>query len=305
MHIMNHKQFCKVDSWMHENARPLDVAKWDHLFHGGSKQAIVDALCLYQNADGGMGHGLEADIQCPDSSAIATAEAIFQAYDYNLETDARWFRNLLAYLETTVRPIAKYWEDVPPAVMDHPHAPWWNYAPPTNTFSPNPCACIASALLRYGSEKQKALGEQVAKDCLNLLTGTGFCGDHDTLCQKVLVETLLTIRSPLVTPEVLASLKRRIRENTCLDPEQWSSYVFQPLDYVDSSTPPWYSALPAQAFEENIDYWLLTLQPEGFWKPNFDWGSNDAVARMVTKQWCGTITLKRARILHLFGRIEF
>lgn len=303
MYTLSKNAFQQMDAWIHENARPLDVAKWDHLFHGGTKDAIVTELCRYQNADGGMGHGLEADIQCPDSSAIATAEAIFQVYDYALDTDTPWFRRMLDYLEATVQPIAKYWEDTPPTVMEHPHAPWWNYSAPDDHFTPNPCGCIASALLRYGTDSQKALGERVAKDCLALLTGNDFCGDHDTLNEKALVESLMAIGQPLATEAVVASLRRRIRENTSFDTAQWQEYVFQPLDFVDRPTSLWYP-LFADHIDDNIGYWLDTRNDVGVWEPNFTWGEDSAVARAVTMQWRGYITLKRTRILQNFGRIE-
>lgn len=85
--------------------------------------------------------------------------------------------------------------------MDYPHAPWWNYAPCT-VFNPNPCAVVASAMILYGTDSQKQLGFKIADDCLNLLIGDGFCGDHDTLNIQALVEQLSQIHSPLVSDEL-------------------------------------------------------------------------------------------------------
>jgi hypothetical protein len=59
-----------MDEWMRSNARSYDLAKWDYLFNGGSKDAIVEEMLKYQNADGGMGSGFEADVLCPLSAAI-------------------------------------------------------------------------------------------------------------------------------------------------------------------------------------------------------------------------------------------
>ena len=67
---------------MQVNARPYDLAKWNYLFNNGSKNNIVAEMLKYQNDDGGMGSGFEADVICPLSAAIPTAEAIFQAYEY-------------------------------------------------------------------------------------------------------------------------------------------------------------------------------------------------------------------------------
>lgn len=147
MRKLTKEQLNKMDEWMQANARPYDCAKWNYLFNGGSKDAIVEEMLKYQNADGGMGSGFEADVLCPLSAALPTAEAIFQAYEYMLECSSEWFKSLLAYFEKTVQDIPKYWEDLPKEAMDYPHSPWWNYAPCT-VFNPNPCGVVASAMIR-------------------------------------------------------------------------------------------------------------------------------------------------------------
>ena len=98
---------------MRSNARPYDLSKWNYLFNEGSKDAIVEEMLKYQNADGGMGSGFEADVLCPLSAAIPTAEAIFQTYEYGLDFDSEWMKHILSYFENSVQDIPKYWEDCP------------------------------------------------------------------------------------------------------------------------------------------------------------------------------------------------
>lgn len=295
-------QIEKMDAWMQKHARPYDRAKWNQLFHNGGKEEIVSEMLKYQNADGGFGNGFESDLCSPLSAAIPSAEAIFQSYDYDLDCQSPWFQKILSYFEHSVQAIPKYWEDCPKEAMDAPHAPWWNYAPNT-TFSPNPCAAVASAFIRYGTETQRELGLRIAKDCFALLTGTAFCGDHDTLNLLTLVEQLSAIRSPLVTEEILSAAKRRIVENVCFDPGKWNEYYFQPLDFVDSPTSMWYTVVE-KGIEENIDFWLDTIGSESVWHPNFSWGTDTEVAKQVTENWKGYIAVKRAKILLNFNRIE-
>jgi len=114
--------FKKTNDWMRANARPIDLAKWDHVFHGGNKEAILAELLKYQSPDGGFGNGLEPDIAMPGSSAMVTAEALFIAYEYDLDFSG-WCKPLLAYLETSVTD-GLFWEPVPREVEDFPHAPW-------------------------------------------------------------------------------------------------------------------------------------------------------------------------------------
>ena len=302
MRKLKKEQLAVMDTWMQQNARPFDRAKWNHLFHNGAKEAIVTEMLRYQNTDGGMGNGFESDVLLPLSAAIPTAEAIFQTYDYGLDTGADWFRRILAYFENSVQDIPKYWEDCPKEAMEYPHAPWWNWEPCT-VFSPNPCGCVASAFLRYGTESQQKLGERIAGDCFALLCGSDFCGDHDTLNIKALVEQLYATGSALLTEQIMDAMHRRILENTCFDPAKWNEYYFQPLDFVDGPDSLWYDIVK-DGIEDNVNFWLDTLNPNGVWEPNFSWGVDSDVSRQVTQNWRGYITAKRARILLRFGLVE-
>ncbi|MBO5274923.1 MAG: hypothetical protein J6I45_09950 [Clostridia bacterium] len=302
MRKLTQKQLCTMDAWIQQNARPYDRAKWNYLFGSGSKDAIVKEMLRYQNSDGGMGSGFEPDVICPLSAAIPTAEAIFQAYDYDLDCRSDWFASILRYFENTVQSIPKYWEDCPREAMDYPHAPWWSYAPCT-TFSPNPCAAVASAMIRYGSESQRTLGMKIAEDCFALLVSEKFCGDHDSLNIIALIEQLSAIDSPLITDQIIAAMERRILENTCFDSSKWQEYTFAPLDFVSSPDSMWYDCV-SRGIEENIEYWLDTIDEQGIWNPNFSWGIDSDVSRQVTENWKGYITVKRAKILLSFDRIE-
>lgn len=302
MRKLTSTQFTTMDAWMQTKARPLDRAKWNFLFHGGTRDRIISEILAYQNPDGGLGSGFEPDIICPLSAAIPTAEAIFTAYEYGLDSSAQWFQTILDYFENTVQDILKYWEDTPEEAMNYPHAPWWHYEVCT-TFSPNPCGVVASAMIRYGTENQKQLGYQIADDCLSLLVSHDFCGDHDSLNMKALVETLLAVRPELVTDAVMEDMKRRILENTCFDVSRYHEYVFTPLDFVSSPDSLWYDTVQS-GIDGTMDFWLDTINEQGVWNPNFSWGIDSDVSRQVTENWKGYITVKRAKILQAFGRIE-
>jgi len=65
----------KARQFIYKNARPLDLARWQYHFEGGSKEAVLNALAYYQNEDGGFGHALEPDAWNPLSSPIQTCSA--------------------------------------------------------------------------------------------------------------------------------------------------------------------------------------------------------------------------------------
>ena len=302
MRTLTKIQLRKMNDWMQANARPYDRAKWNFLFCGGSKDAVIEEMLNYRNPDGGMGSGFEPDVLCPVSAAIPTAEAIFQAYEYGLDCSADWFRTILAYFENSVQDIPKYWEDSPKEAMDYPHAPWWSYAPCT-VFNPNPCGVVASAMIRYGTAEQKELGYKIAEDCFRLLLSDDFCGDHDSLNMQALVEQLLQMDSPLITDEIMAAMRRRILENTCFDVSKYHEYYFTPLDFVSSPDSVWYEDVK-HGIEPTFDFWFDSINGQGVWDPNFSWGIDSDVSRQVTENWKGYITVKRAKILLNFGRIE-
>lgn len=281
---------------------PYDLAKYNYIINHGTKDDIVKQMIQYQNADGRFGNGFECDIISPISAAIPTAEAIFQTYDYNLDTSAEWFAKILSYFENSVSDIPKYWEDVPKEASDYPHAPWWNYEICT-TFNPNPCAVVASAFIRCGTENQKELGYKITKDCFRLLLSDDFCGDHDSLNILTLINQLMDMKSPLVTDEIIEAMKRRIAENVCFDSALWNEYRFQPLDFIDSPNSFWYDCVK-QGVEENLEYWMNHINGQGVWEPNFSWGVNSDIARKVTENWKGYIAVKRVRIFKNFSYIE-
>lgn len=302
MYRLSRSQWEKMDDWIGRHARPLDQAKWNYLFRGGDRAAIVDALMCFQNPDGGMGHGLEADLSCPMSAAIPSAEAIFTAYAYDLDCSADWFARLLGYFERTVQDIPKYWEDIPREAMAYPHAPWWKWAPCAE-FNPNPCAVVASAFLLYGSDVQRAMGRQIAEDCFAHLVSDRFCGDHDTLNLLVMVDRLRDAEPSYIPDAVMIAMQRRILENTCFDVRKYGEYCFTPLDFVQSPDSIWLETV-AHGIEPALDDWLARINADGVWTPNFSWGSDSEAARRAMQDWTGHITVKRAGILLRFGRIE-
>ena len=302
MNILTKKHIDRIDQWMQSHSRPYDLAKWNYLVHNGSKDDIVLQMLKYQNPDGGMGSGFEPDVICPKSAAIPTAEAIFQAYEYDLDLNTDWMKRILSYFEQSVQKIPKYWEDCPKEAMDYPHAPWWSYQPCT-VFNPNPCGAVASAMIRYGTESQKQLGYRIADDCLKLLISDDFCGDHDTLNMLALVEQLISIGSPLVTDAVMTAMKRRILENTCFDTQRYHEYVFTPLDFVTIPDSIWYDTV-GHGIDATFDFWFDSMNADGVWNPNFSWGIDSDISRQVTTYWTGYVTVKRVKILKNYNRIE-
>ena len=50
MRMLTKEQLSRMNEWMQTNARPFDRAKWNFLFNGGSKDAIVVEMLKYDVA---------------------------------------------------------------------------------------------------------------------------------------------------------------------------------------------------------------------------------------------------------------
>ena len=84
-----------------QNARPVDLAVYQYHFENGSNNKLIDELSKYQNEDGGFGHGLEADYWNPNSSPIATNDAIITLFRVGaLEKNSEIVNGIVQYLES-------------------------------------------------------------------------------------------------------------------------------------------------------------------------------------------------------------
>ncbi|MBQ6932077.1 MAG: hypothetical protein IJN38_08110, partial [Clostridia bacterium] len=84
-----------------KNARPLELAIYKYFFENESNQAVVDELLKFQNYDGGFGNAIEPDFFNPNSSPIATNDAIITLYRVNaLKKDSDIVKGIVRYLES-------------------------------------------------------------------------------------------------------------------------------------------------------------------------------------------------------------
>lgn len=113
----------------------------------------------------------------------------------------------------------------------------------------------------------------------------------------------MSINSPLITDEIIQSMKRRISENVCFDINLWHEYRFSPLDFIDNPNSIWYDCVK-DGIEKNFKYWADNINEQGVWNPNFSWGTDSDVSRKVTENWKGYIAVKRIRIIKNFSLLK-
>ena len=78
------------EKFLYNRGRDIEIAKYNYFFLEGERIDVAFALTIYQNRDGGFGHGLEPDSLNPYSSPLQTAEAlkILKHVGYDASTKA-------------------------------------------------------------------------------------------------------------------------------------------------------------------------------------------------------------------------
>lgn len=177
-----------------ENARPLELAIYKYYFENESSQAVVDELSKFQNIDGGFGHALEPDFFNPNSSPIATNDAIITLSRVNaLDRDSDIVKNIVKYLEShdSFDKYKKRWLFAIDSNKDYPHAIWWEKkGDGISKF--NPSISLAAFMVCYG--KRTSLYEEIIKEGFEYLKNGGDISGDDVNCYLLAYE-LLTANS--------------------------------------------------------------------------------------------------------------
>jgi hypothetical protein len=113
-----------IKGFIFQHGRLIERKFYQYFFEDGSAEACLKALCAYQNSDGGFGNGLEPDLLCPDSSAIAMETAFFYLDMLGLP-DEVVLNQSITWLLANLKSDGSL--SHPPVSMSaYPHQPWWN-----------------------------------------------------------------------------------------------------------------------------------------------------------------------------------
>ena len=161
-----------------QNARPLELAIYKYFFENKSNQAVVDELLKFQNSDGGFGNALEPDFFNPNSSPIATNDAIITLCRVNaLDKDSDFVKGIVRYLEShdSFDEVKKRWLFTIDSNKDYPHAIWWEKKG-DGISGFNPSISLAAFMICYGN--RTSLYEEIVKEGFEYLKSTVYKGLH-------------------------------------------------------------------------------------------------------------------------------
>lgn len=226
-----------------QNARPLELAVYKYLFENKSNQAVVDELKKFQNSDGGFGNALEPDFFNPNSSPIATNDAIITLYRVNaLDQESDIVKGIVRYLEShdSFDENKKRWLFAIDSNKDFPHAIWWEKRG-DGISSFNPSISLASFLVCYGN--RTPLYEEIIKEGFDYLKVNEEISGDDLNCFLLAYELLeLNAVNNIIDLDVLKGfLCKAIEKTICKDIKKYG------IEYV-----PMPSSVFAGAYQELI-----------------------------------------------------
>jgi hypothetical protein len=309
MMVLDAREFARVRHWIYRNARPVDLARWRYHFHSGAREDVLCALAAYQNADGGMGHALEADSWNPNSTPMqcSTAIDILREIDWH-ETEHPLVRNLLRYLDSGAEFVAGRWLNVVPSNNDYPHAPWWHTDSTSTSHSEyNPTAILAGFILEY-ADRESALyqrGITIAQELLTSFACEPHLAMHPLLCVAHLLRSIgrAGLQNALDLEQLTLLADEQAGKSIRQDADGWDGYTFRPSHWIKSPASALYNQNKALV-ERELDYLLSHRNAAGIWDITWRWESYPDEFAISANWWQADIAIKNVLLLDAFDRVE-
>ena len=315
METMRPENVQRARDYLTEQGRPLEQARVQVVLDGAPPGMVTEALTAYWTETGGFGRALESDCRAPEASTLATLTALdimrahrVPANDPLVAAAVRW---LVEHAETDARG-RTVWPFLPASAQASPHAPWWEQSEPGQLaetfrgFVANPGAAILAHLWRHeaavpGSVPAELLtrvGEQV-RQVVAAGIEPGEVNAHDALAHLVGEPA---VPEPL-RAEVRAWLTEVLPERVMRTEADYADYSIHPLWVVPDPDSPLAGLLAAEV-QTALDRTIADQQPDGSWKPFWDWGPAQADEwAAVEPEWRGALVVRNLQALKAHGRL--
>ncbi len=303
--------FEKARGFIYRNARPVELARWQYLFEGGSREALITALAAYQNKDGGFGHALEADCFNPESSPIQTwcATEILRETGVD-DASLPMIQGILRYLESGADFDAEHgqWLNSVPSNNDYPHAVWWHYGEQGSDFRYNPTACLAGFIIRFAKPDSAlySMGCRIAQQAFDWFAeNVPFAEGHITACFIRLYEYLSKAGAQLVDMEKFAGLlKIQIEHNICRDTSKWGvEYVCMPSDFVRRKEDIFFEDY-RQLLGCECDHIISSQLEDGSFAVPWLWYNDYSEYTLAANWWRSCLIINKFALLAQMGRLD-
>lgn len=272
------------------NARLLERTLFARQFLGGPAEPVRMVVRAYQNADGGFGHALEADMRDPGSQPLHTEvalRALQQAgvRDRELATGACDFMAGIADAHGAAA-IAL------PTMLGYPRAAHWTAIDEAGDRI-NPTAALVGLLLWQG----------VRHPWLDRSTAWCWQRLEQPITEAHDLRTALTFLQFVPDRERAEALAPRVAEQAYraryfnAEPGT-AAYGLTPLQLVPAPDAVGASVFPPALLAAHLDDLLSRQQEDGGWPVAWQ-----PISPGVLVEWRGALTLEALTVLRAYGRI--
>lgn len=299
----------RAEAWLKRYGRPLEAARWDFLFRGGSAERVLHYLSAFQNEDGGFGHGLEPDFWLPASSPMATWMAGQILVEVQAAAGESMVKSMLDYLIQTPQVQPGMWASVLPGNNQYPHAPWWHWQEDAQEiWMFNPSVELAALLLRWSPEGSVGarLGWESLKRAVPRVMQAASMERHELSNYRKCVSLLaphkerFNILMEHSLDEVRQKLDALTRFVIDKDVCNWDKgYKALPLDFIQSPYDPLYHEF-RELVHENLRFYLAQRTEDGLWGITWSWVDFPEDFAVARRYWQGILAVERHKVLKAF-----
>jgi len=300
--------FQKARTFMYRNARPLDLARFQYHFENGSREAVLNALACYQNADGGFGHAIEADCWNPNSTPLHSAGAGIIINEIGLEDGGHpMIKALLDWYVSGEHFNGKSWNITVESNNDYPSAPWWKTGSVSTCHTDyNGTAQIAGFMVRYAAHESEAfrLGARVCREAIAALDPDTLMDKHTCACYLRMADFIekAGVQQQFAFDELKEKLHRSIHHLIETDVSKWGGYICRPSEFMRSRESEYY-AENSQIAEFECDYIFRSQLPDGSWPIPWSWEAYPEEWAISKNWWRGEVILQNLLYLQGFERL--
>lgn len=288
MNLITKSNLADIERQMFNKARDIDVCAYNCLFTDFPKEILIDALSMYQNKDGGFGHGVEPDNLNPNSTVFETYMALLYLFQAGFKS---YHDNEM--LEQMLNKAFNYLYNRKPnwSLFDETNLKFAAAARfLTDSNITYPKMAIVALTLHFLDEKKAYY-----KKALNLIPviskelHQGLPLSFEEAFGYQLFFTILKEKNIEVEDEAyFNSLKEEL-------------FKKQPLNETNAK---YYVLLNSDKLEEALDLIVESRKMHGLWEVSHEWGNEFPEAESAKLKWLGLETYRNLYILKQNGRIE-
>lgn len=310
--MLSKKTYNRIKTWVHRNARDIELSLWSFYFENGCREDIISALSFYQNEDGGFGNALEPDNWNPNSTPYTTLYAISILKDIEfVDLNHPIYRGIFKYLNSEKDLMAYGWRFNVPSNDNFPHAPWWNFNEEANLIeSIGVTAGLCAFILKYADQNSMLYQKAVllVNNLINtMLTGKNF-GDMGSGSYIELIDALKTLNfGDYDYASIQLRLNELVKNSIEHDVSKWQYYGVRPSNYIKSPESIYYHE-NKEIVEQELKYLVETIPEDDVWGITWSWFNNNvkyAKEFAVSENWWkSNKAIEKLRFLRNFGYVE-